>query len=75
MKKAILIGSLFLCIGLGSCKKCYVCTLQYHATVRGLDSVINLRTELCNTGNEGAGTNLDVAIADIQRNGYVCVQE
>ena len=75
MKKALLLGGLFLCIALGSCKKCYMCTLTYHATVSSKDSVITIHSEQCNTGKEGAGDNLNTTIDDIQRNGYTCIPE
>lgn len=76
MKKTILLGTslLLLAIGMGSCKKCYVCTLpQKSQTQSGSDTTVILRSELCNKGTEGAGNNLKSAVADEERNGYTCV--
>jgi hypothetical protein len=78
MKKAILLGaSLFiLAISMNSCKKCYLCTLnQASHGSSGADTVIVLKSELCNKGSEGAGSNLKVAVADEERNGYICKPE
>ncbi len=76
MKKNILLGTslLLLAIGMGSCKKCYVCTLpQKSQTQSGADTTVVLRSELCNKGTEGAGNNLKSAVSDEERNGYTCV--
>lgn len=76
MKKTILLGTslILLAIGMGSCKKCYVCTLsQKSQTQSGADTSIVLSSELCNKGDEGAGYNLKSAVSDEERNGYTCV--
>lgn len=78
MKKTILLSAslLLLAIGMGSCKKCYVCTLsQPSQTASGADTSVVLRSELCNKGSEGAGNNLKSAVSDEERNGYTCVPE
>ncbi|MBS1595850.1 MAG: hypothetical protein JST76_04090 [Bacteroidetes bacterium] len=78
MKKTILICTslILLAIGMGSCKKCYMCTLsQKSQTQSGSDTSIVLKSELCNKGTEGAGHNLKSAVADEERNGYTCVPE
>ena len=78
MRKSILLGTALvaLALSMGSCNKCYVCTGSYHTlNGNGNDSVVNLKTELCNHGNNSAGTNLNVAVADLQANGYVCTAE
>ncbi len=76
MKKNILLGTslLLLALAMGSCKKCYVCTLpQKSQTQSGADTTVILRSEICNKGSEGAGLNVKSAIADEERNGYTCV--
>lgn len=76
MKKTILLGTslLLLAISMGSCKKCYICTLpQPSQTSSGADTIVMLQSELCNKGSEGAGLNLKSAVADEERNGYTCV--
>ena len=78
MKKTLLLGTtlLLLAIGMGSCKKCYMCTLpQKSQTQSGADTTVVLKSELCNKGPEGAGHNLKVAVSDEERNGYTCVPE
>ena len=75
MKKTILLSAslLILAVGINSCKKCYVCTLpQKSQTSSGSDTTIILSSELCNKGDQGAGDNLKVAVADEEKNGYIC---
>jgi hypothetical protein len=53
-----------------------MCTLnQASHGSSGADTVIVLKSELCNKGSEGAGSNLKVAVADEERNGYICKPE
>jgi hypothetical protein len=77
MKKAILLGAsiLVLTISMSSCKKCYMCALSQQKVINSQDTLVVLRTELCNKGSEGAGTNLNVTVADVEANGYICTPE
>jgi hypothetical protein len=73
MRKTLLVGSFLtiLAIGLNSCHKCYTCSLTTTEIVNDKDSSIILTTEVCN-GKNGAGANLNVALQDIEANGYIC---
>jgi hypothetical protein len=73
MRKAILISSILvvLCIGMNSCKKCYVCTRTTTEVLFGQDTTLVLTTEEC-SGKNGAGANLNVTIQDIESTGYIC---
>ena len=77
MKKAILLSAslLILAASMSSCKKCYMCTLSQQKVINGQDTLVVLKSELCNQGAQGAGNNLKVAVADVEANGYICKPE
>jgi hypothetical protein len=63
-----------LAIGMGSCRKCYTCTLTTTELINSRDSTVVLNTQVCD-GKNGAGANLNVAVQDIEANGYICTSK
>ena len=52
-----------------------MCTLSQQKVINGQDTLVVLKSELCNQGAQGAGNNLKVAVADVEANGYICKPE
>ncbi len=74
MRKTIFISSalVILALSMNSCKKCYICTMTTQETINNVtDSTVLLKTEVC-SGKNGAGANANVAIQDLESNGYTC---
>lgn len=57
-----------------SCKKCSVCTLTTTETIYSKDTTVTLSVEICNN-KSGAGANYNVALQDVEANGYICTQK
>jgi hypothetical protein len=78
MRKVILLSAVLvvLAVGMNSCKKCYNCSYRYTTkNASGNDSIVNLTTQICNHGSQSAGNNLNVAVQDLEANGYTCVSQ
>jgi hypothetical protein len=56
---------------MNSCKKCYTCTLTTSEVLFNRDTTVVLTVEQC-SGKNGAGANLNVAVKDLEDNGYTC---
>lgn len=73
MRKVILTSSalVILALSMNSCKKCYVCSLTTTEVLFNRDTTLVLSVEQC-SGKSGAGSNLNVAVQDMESNGYIC---